>query len=214
MVKTWEDYRQIKDLTIGTALRGTWDVATWPDDKWFKKENLEPEYILESARKGDLRKVKVLDKEVRRNIDLEFLEKASAGWRTRRPGTSPSFIYFNHSNVHFPVLPRAEYEGSSNGGVVADCLQMLDGDFKVLLDKLDELGLRDNTIVIFAGDNGRDNVFHAPGNRSAPGPWRGGYFSTFEGNNHTACTHPLAAKDRTPKVRRDDAHHRLVPDLA
>lgn len=85
------------------------------------------------------------------------------------------------------MLPRAEYEGSSNGGVVADCLQMLDGDFKVLLDKLDELGLRDNTIVIFAGDNGRDNVFHAPGNRSAPGPWRGGYFSTFEGNNHTAC---------------------------
>jgi arylsulfatase len=63
---------------------------------------------------------------------------------------------------------------------------MVDGDFKVLLDKLDELGLRDNTIVIFAGDNGRDTSFHAPGNRNAPGPWRGGYFSTYEGNNRTA----------------------------
>jgi arylsulfatase len=43
-----------------------------------------------------------------------------------------------------------------------------------------------NAIVIFAGDNGRDTSFHAPGNRSASGPWRGGYFSTFEGNNRTA----------------------------
>jgi len=99
----------------------------------------------------------------------------------------PFFIYFDHSNVHFPVVPRAEYQGSSNGGAVADCIQMVDGDFKVLLDKLDALGLRDNMIVIFAGDNGRDTSFHAPGNRGAPGPWRGGYFSTFEGNNRTAC---------------------------
>lgn len=56
-----------------------------------------------------------------------------------------------------------------------------------MLDKLDALGLRDNTIVIFAGDNGRDTSFHGPGNRSAAGPWRGGYFSTYEGNNRTAC---------------------------
>jgi arylsulfatase A-like enzyme len=166
---------------------GTWDVATWPDDKWFNDEDLEPEHILESTRKGELRKVNVLDREVRRNIDLEFTEKATRWMEDSTARGEPFFIYFNHSNVHFPVLPRAEYEGSSNGGVVADCIQMLDGDFKVLLDKLDGLGLREDTIVIFAGDNGRDNVFHAPGNRSAPGPWRGGYFSTFEGNNHTAC---------------------------
>ncbi len=38
------------------------------------------------------------------------------------------------------------------------------------------LNVRDNTIVIFAGDNGRDTSFQGPGNRSAHGPWRGGYF--------------------------------------
>jgi len=166
---------------------GTWDVAAWPDDKWFKKENLEPEHLLESNRKGDLQKVKVLDNEVRRNIDLEFLEKAAHWMDASKARDEPFFIYFNHSNIHVPLLARAEYAGSSNGGVVADCIQMLDGDFKVLLDKLDELGLREDTIVIFAGDNGRDTAFQAPGNRDAPGPWRGGYFSTFEGNNHTAC---------------------------
>jgi arylsulfatase len=134
-----------------------------------------------------MRIVKILDKEVRRDIDLEFMEKAGRWMEDAKAKDRPFFIYFNHSNVHFPVIPRAEYQDSSNGGAVADCIQMIDGDFKVLLDKLDALGVRDNTIVIFAGDNGRDTSFHAPGNRGAPGPWRGGYFSTYEGNNCTAC---------------------------
>jgi arylsulfatase len=129
--------------------------------------------------------VKVLDKEVRRNIDLEFLEKAGRWMEDSKAKNKPFFIYFNHSNMHFPVLPRTEYQHSSMGGAVADCIQMIDGDFKVLLDKLDVLGLRENTIVVFAGDNGRDTTFHAPNNRGAAGPWRGGYFSTREGNNRT-----------------------------
>ena len=54
------------------------------------------------------------------------------------------------------------------------------------MDKIAALGLSENTIVIFAGDNGRDTSFHAPGNRGALGPWRGGGFSTWEGNNRTA----------------------------
>ena len=128
---------------------------------------MEPEHMVESKRRGELQNVKVLDTTVRRDIDLEFLEKAGKWIEDAKAQKRPFFIYFNHSNVHIPVVPRAEYQGSSNGGAVADCIQMVDGDFKVLLDKLDALGLRDNTIVIFAGDNGRDTSFHAPGNRGA-----------------------------------------------
>jgi arylsulfatase len=175
-----------KGFNYWYGLAGTWDVAAWPDDPWFKKEKFEPEHMLESKAKGDLRHMKVLDKEVRRNIDLEFLDKAGRWMEDSKAKDKPFFIYFNHSNIHFPVLPRKEYEHSSNGGAVGDCVQMIDGDFKVLLDKLDALGLRENTIVIFAGDNGRDTSFHGPGNRGASGNWRGGYFSTSEGNNRTA----------------------------
>jgi len=138
-----------------------WDVALWPQDKWFKQENFEPEHILESKSKGDLQEIKVIDAEVRRNIDLEFLEKANRWMEDSVKKDEPFFIYFNHSNIHFPTLPREEYQDSSNGGVVADCLQMIDGDFKILLDKIDELGIKENTIVIFAGDNGRDTSFAA-----------------------------------------------------
>ena len=165
----------------------SWDNAEWPDDKWFKDEGLDPAYIMESKAKGDLRNIKVLNRDVRRDIDLEFLDKACRWMEDAKQKDQPFFIYFNHSNIHFPVLPRAEYKDKSKGGPVADCIQMIDGDFQVLLDKIDALGQRENTIVIFAGDNGRDDSFHAPGNRGSSGPWRGGFFSTYEGNNHTAC---------------------------
>jgi len=142
--------------------------------------------MLESKSTGDLQEIKVINTEVRRNIDLEFLEKANRWMDDAVKKDEPFFIYFNHSNIHFSTLPREEYQDSSNGGVVADCLQMIDGDFKILLDKIDDLGIKENTIVIFAGDNGRDTSFHAPNNRSANGPRLGGYFSTYEGNNRTA----------------------------
>jgi arylsulfatase len=179
-------YPTDKGFDYWYGLNGTWDVALWPQDKWFKQENFEPEHMLESKGKGDLEEIKVIDAEVRRNIDLEFLEKANRWMEDSVKKDEPFFIYFNHSNIHFPTLPREEYQDSSNGGIVADCLQMIDGDFKILLDKIDELGIMENSIVIFAGDNGRDTSFHAPNNRSASGPWLGGYFSTYEGNNRTA----------------------------
>jgi arylsulfatase len=178
-------YPTDKGFDYWYGINGSWDAALWPQDRWFQAENFEPEHVLESKSKGDLREIKVLDAETRRNIDLDFLEKATQWMEDSVNDSEPFFIYFNHSNLHFPTLPREEYQGSSNGGDAADCIQMLDGDLGTLLEKLNTLGVRDNTIVIVAGDNGRDTSFHAPNNRTAGGNWRGGYFSTYEGNNRT-----------------------------
>jgi arylsulfatase len=175
----------------------TWDVSLWPEDKWFQRTGFEPEYVIESTAPGRVEKVKVLDRQVRRNIDLEFLDKADAWMRDSVAAGEPFFVYFNHSSVHFPTLPREEYVDSSDGGEVADCIQMVDGDFQRLLATLDELGVRNDTIVIFAGDNGRDTTFHAPNNQNAQGNWRGGYFSTYEGNNRTVCLAQWPGKLRT-----------------
>lgn len=179
-------YPTDKGFDYWYGINGTWDVALWAEDKWFQKENLPYPRILQSTGKGDLKEGAILNAEVRRNIDLAFLKQAQNWMEEATDNKEPFFIYFNHSNVHFPVLPREEYQNSSNGGAVADCIQMIDGDFKVLLDKINELKIQNNTIVIFAGDNGRDTSFHGPNNRGASGPWRGGYFSTYEGNNRTA----------------------------
>lgn len=192
-------YPTDKGFDYWYGINGSWDAALWPQDKWFQREDFAPEHVLESKGSGDLREIKVLDAETRRDIDLEFLEKATQWMEDSVEVNEPFFIYFNHSNIHFPTLPREEFEDSSDGGLVADCIQMLDTDLGTLLEKIDALGIRENTIVIVAGDNGRDTSFHGPNNRSASGAWRGGYFSTYEGNNRTigAIRWPKEIEPRT-----------------
>ncbi len=169
------------------GIGGTWDESLWPSDKWFRESGLEPAHVQESTKPGEIKKLEVLDTDVRRDIDRTFLDKGKQWMEDSVAADEPFFLYFNHSNVHWPTLPRAEYADSSDGGAVADCIEMVDADFQELLDKIDDLGIADNTIVVFAGDNGRDTSFHAPGNQNAPGNFKGGYFSTGEGNNRTVC---------------------------
>jgi len=178
-------YPTDKGFDYWYGINGTWDYCLWPEDPWFAKEDIEPEHVIESTGPGEIREVKVLDPAVKRTIDLEFLDKAGQWMTDAVAKDEPFFIYFNHSLLHFPTTPREEFAHASNGGDVGDCVQQIDADFQTLLDKIDELGIRDNTIVVLAGDNGRDTSFHAPNNRAAAGAWRGGYFSTYEGNNRT-----------------------------
>jgi arylsulfatase A-like enzyme len=65
----------------------------------------------------------------------------------------PFFVYFNHTLPHPPLnLPPAERnEGRS---AYEDALEYMDGETGRLLDALDEMGLRENTVVIFSSDNG------------------------------------------------------------
>jgi arylsulfatase len=120
------------------GINGTWDYCTWVEDKWFAKEDLEPEHVMESTGPGELKEVKVLSPAVKQTIDLEFLEKAGQWMEDSVSKDEPFFVYFNHSLVHFPTVAREEYQGTSNGGEVADCLQQLDGDFQTLLDKIED----------------------------------------------------------------------------
>jgi arylsulfatase len=96
----------------------------------------------------------------------------------------PLFLYYNHSLMHIPVVPRDEYKGKSGQGDWADSLLQFDGDFGDFGDKLDALGLRENTIVVFAGDNGNEEMIL---NRGTAGYWEGSYFSGMEASLRTPC---------------------------
>src|SRR5260370_8698065 len=80
------------------------------------------------------------------------------------------------------MTPRDEFAGKSSNGDWGDCLLMLDHDFGVLLDKLDELGVADNPIVVYCGDNGAED--HLAG-RGTGGFFDGSYFSSAEGGIRT-----------------------------
>jgi arylsulfatase len=86
--------------------------------------------------------------------------------------------------MHLPTIPRDEFKGASGNGGWADSLLELDADFGTILDWLDELGVADNTIVVFSGDNGPEEVELW---RGIAGYWEGSYFTGMEGSLRTPC---------------------------
>ena len=121
---------------------------------------------------------------MRRDCDLEYLRRTEAFIRDATASGMPWYVYFNHSLMHMPVIPREQFAGASGHGEWSDSLLELDADFGRLLDLLAELGVADNTIVVFAGDNGPEEVLLW---RGTPGYWEGSYFAGGEGNLRRPC---------------------------
>lgn len=163
----------------------TWDESLWPTDPWYDPKRDGVSNMLES-RKGD-REPKVvtqLDLNVRRDVDREFLTRSKAFMKRSADAGRPFYLYFNHSLMHMPTIPRAEFKGKSGQGDWADCLFELDADFGEILDTLRELKIDDNTIVVFSGDNGPEELETWRGH---PGFFDGSYFTGMEGSLRTPC---------------------------
>jgi arylsulfatase len=102
---------------------------------------------------------------------LAFIEKSHAAGK-------PFFLWHNSTRNHVWIRLSDEWKDKSGYGIFADGMMELDYVVGELLDKLDELGIADNTIVLFSTDNGAE-VFTWPegGNH----PFKGEKGSTWEG---------------------------------
>ncbi len=87
----------------------------------------------------------------------------------------PFFLYLPHTMLHNPLGVSDAFKGSSNWGEYGDAIAELDYNVGRILDSLKDLGIDDNTIVIYASDNGR-----GPG-RTPDQKIRGHKLSTYEG---------------------------------
>jgi arylsulfatase A-like enzyme len=163
----------------------TYEEALWPTDPWYDPARDPVSRMLEITR-GQTRPTErdQLTLDVRRDCDLESLRRATAFMRRSVEHKTPFFVYFNHSLMHMPVIPRQEFKGKTKQGDWADSLLELDTDFGTLLDLVDELGITNDTLVVFAGDNGPEDVLLW---RGSPGYWEGSYFAGGEGNLRTPC---------------------------
>jgi len=81
--------------------------------------------------------------------------------------------------VHLPTLPHPDFQGNTGNGDFADVLSEIDTRVGQVLDAIDRLDIRDNTIVIWMSENGPEEIY--PYNGTA-GPWRGTYFTALEGS--------------------------------
>ncbi|RVW08498.1 arylsulfatase [Prescottella agglutinans] len=163
----------------------TYDESLWPDDPWYDPTR-DPvsRMVTIAAGDDDVTEGEQMTQDVRRDVDVDYLARTDSFIRTSVAEREPFFLYFNHSMMHMPVIPRREFAGQSGMGDWADSLLELDSDFGTVLDLLDELGISDNTLVVFAGDNGPEEMLPW---RGSPGYWEGSYFAGGEGNLRTPC---------------------------
>ena len=182
----------------------TYDEALWPDDPWYDPERDGLTRMAESKRgDADITEGDQLTLDVRRDCDTEYLRRADAFIRRSVESDTPFFVYFNHSLMHFPVIPREDFRGRSRQGEWADSLLELDADFGTLLDLLDTLGITHDTLVVFAGDNGPDELLLW---RGSPGYWEGSLFAGGEGNLRTPCIVRWPGHTRTGEVSDEIMH--------
>ena len=156
----------------------TTDEAIWPGSAGYSADIMPPEQIMEGRKGEKSRALKVYDLEQRRLIDAEITRRTISFMERQTQAKKPFFAYAALTQPHLPTLPNPAFAGKTGNGDWADMLAEMDHNVGDMLDAVDQLGIRDNTIVIFASDNGPE--FIKPWDGWA-GPWRGQYFTAWEG---------------------------------
>jgi arylsulfatase A-like enzyme len=118
------------------------------------------------------KRMETIDEEVTAK-SLNFLERA-------KKADKPFFLWYNTTRIHIWTHLKAASEGQTGLGIIADAMTEHDGMVGQVLSKLKELGLDENTIVIYTSDNGAE-VFSWPDGGMTPfrneknSNWEGGY---------------------------------------
>jgi arylsulfatase len=158
------------------------DRAFWPDsDSWQEgaHPDLEFTYVVSSKRGEKPKRLEVYGREKRKTIDREITDHAIDFIKRKAKTKQPFFAYLPYTQTHEPVDAHPDFKGSTGNGSFADVLAQTDVYVGEVLDTIDELGLKDNTIFIFTSDNGREGIKRSFG---FTGPWRGTMFSPYEGS--------------------------------
>ena len=192
------------DAGYRTGMFGKWHIGDVPGrfptdqgfDEWYGVANTtdESEYssqfqfdpdagtspMIVEAKRGEVpRDVKPYDVEARREIDAELTDRAVNFMRQSVKADEPFFAFVPFTQPHLPTLPHPDFDGKTGNGHYADVLAEIDFRAGQILDSVDDLGIRDNTLVVWLSDNGPEYFYPWHG---TAGPWRGNYFTAWEGS--------------------------------
>jgi arylsulfatase len=123
-------------------------------------------------------------------IDKEVLDQTLAWMDKNGKGDKPFFVWFNSTAIHVWSRPAAKYvqmavdEGRAEEDVVRARMIEHDEHVGAILEKLDDLGVAGNTIVVYSTDNGNEFMFFPDGGTA---PFRGEKGTTWEGGLRVPC---------------------------
>jgi arylsulfatase len=157
-----EDYFKDPEMRKKYGTRGV--IHCWANPDGTQK--------IESTGPLNTERMKTIDGEITK-ASLDYLEK-------RKADGKPFFLWWNSTRCHIFTHLKKESKGKTGLGPYADGMVEHDAMVGQILNKLDELGLADNTIVMYSTDNGAEK-FSWPDGGCAPfrgeknENWEGGY---------------------------------------
>ena len=131
------------------------------------------------------------------NLIKLYTDKSISFLKEKRNPNKPFLLYLSHTMMHTIIDASDNFRGKSEGGLYGDVVEEFDFETGRLLDVLDQLGLTQNTIVIYTSDNGpwnqdkytkkkkghpKNSIFWGD-----PGPLRNGKGSCYEGGYRLPC---------------------------
>ena len=131
---------------------------------------------IESTGPLTVKRMETIDEEFTK-ASLDYLEKA-------KKADKPFFLWWNSTRMHIFTHLKQESKGKTGLGTYPDGMVEHDAMVGQLLDKLKELGLDDNTIVMYSTDNGAEKFTWPDGGTS---PFRGEKNENWEGGYRVPC---------------------------
>jgi arylsulfatase A-like enzyme len=151
----------------------------YPKDAAFAKR-FGPRGVIHSFADGRINDTGALTRKRMETVDEEFLAASLKFIDKAHKAGKPFFVWFNSTRMHVFTRLKPESRGVTGQGLYADGMTEHDGHVGQLLDKLDELGIADNTIVMYSTDNGADLLLWPDGGYTMfrgekNSNWEGGY---------------------------------------
>jgi arylsulfatase len=153
----------------------------YPRDSTFR-QRFGPRGVLHSYANPDgtqrIENTGPLTRQRMETVDNEFLQGALHFVNAAVQQNKPFFLWFNTTRMHIWTHLPASYSGRTGFGLYADGLTQADDQVGTLLNRLDSLGIANNTIVIFSSDNGAELMSWPDGGML---PFRGEKNTNWEG---------------------------------
>ncbi|MEQ8700200.1 MAG: arylsulfatase [Bauldia litoralis] len=151
----------------------------YPQNAEFK-ENFGPRGVIKSSADGEIEDTGPLTRKRMETVDEEVTASALDFMQRAVDQDKPFFLWWNSTRMHIFTHLKPESQGVTGLGVYADGMVEHDGMVGQLLDKLDELGIADNTIVMYSTDNGAETFTWPDGGTTMfrgekNTQWEGGY---------------------------------------
>ncbi|MBP9593078.1 MAG: arylsulfatase [Steroidobacteraceae bacterium] len=149
------------------------EYPDYPQNPEFKKK-FGPRGVIHSYADGRITDTGPLTRKRMETVDGEVTAEALRFMSDAAKSGKPFFLWWNSTRMHIFTHLKAESDGKTGQGIYADGMVEHDGHVGQLLAKLKELGLDENTIVMYSTDNGAESF-----------TWPDGGTTMFRGEKNT-----------------------------